>query len=139
MIDDDLINQLMRHEGLRLKPYRCTANKLTIGVGRNLEDKGISVDEAMHLLKNDVRDCWIDLENFNDKLISELSLTRQYVLVNMCFNLGINRLKGFKKMWAALERHDYDEAAKEMLDSKWSTDVGERSFELAEQMRSGIF
>ena len=42
--------QLLLHEGLRLKPYRCTSNKLTIGVGRNLEDKGISKEEAMRLL-----------------------------------------------------------------------------------------
>ena len=53
--------QLVRHEGLRLKPYRCTAGKLTIGVGRNLEDKGISQQEAYELLENDIRECEVQL------------------------------------------------------------------------------
>ena len=49
--------QLVRHEGLRLKPYRCTAGKLTIGIGRNLDDCGISQTEAYLLLENDIRNC----------------------------------------------------------------------------------
>ena len=46
----NLVNQLMRQEGLRLKPYKCTGDKLTIGYGRNLEDRGITESEAMAML-----------------------------------------------------------------------------------------
>lgn len=139
MADDDLINQLIRHEGLRLKPYRCGAGKLTIGVGRNLEDVGITKSEAMDMLANDIGRCWLELEANYDELLSKISIPRQNVLVNMCFNLGITRLLQFKKMWVAIEQHDYHKAADEMLDSRWAKQVGERAFELAEQMRTGIY
>ena len=52
-----LANQLIKHEGLRLTPYRCPAGRLTIGIGRNLEDKGITEKEAVMLLKNDIQEC----------------------------------------------------------------------------------
>ena len=50
-----LKDMLIRHEGLKLKPYLCTAGKLTIGVGRNIQDRGITYQEAMMLLENDIR------------------------------------------------------------------------------------
>jgi lysozyme len=56
-----LTDQLIKHEGLRLKPYHCPAGKLTIGVGRNLEDKGITEEEAVMLLENDIQECLKDL------------------------------------------------------------------------------
>jgi lysozyme len=131
-----LHKSLILHEGLKLKPYQCTANKLTIGVGRNIEDNGITVDEAMMMLDNDIETCVSEL---NKRLPgwTEHNEVRQNVLIEMVFNLGAPRLMGFRKMIAALERKDYEQAAKEMLDSRWAVQVGNRARTMAQMMRTG--
>ena len=131
-----LVNQLMRHEGVELNLYQCTAGKQTIGVGRNLDDMGITQDEAMYLLNNDVERVEKELKK-NIHFLSGLSDNRKIVLINMAFNLGINRLLKFKNMLGALGQHDYAAAADEMLNSKWAEQVGSRANELAENMRTG--
>ncbi|HAS88263.1 MAG TPA: lysozyme [Desulfovibrio sp.] len=128
--------QLIKHEGLKLTPYRCTAGKLTIGVGRNLEDNGITQSEAMTLLNNDILACENQLY-VSEPWISQLSDPRRAVLLNMCFNLGFHGLRKFKKMLAACEIGDYERAAAEMLDSKWAHQVGMRADDLALQMETG--
>jgi len=135
MITDALIASVKRHEGLRLKMYKCTAGKNTIGYGRNLDDVGISADEAELMLKHDLENAEIDAKRFS--VYEKLNQVRKDVLIEMVFNLGYSRLSGFKKMFAALERKDYDEAANQMLDSKWARDVGERARTLAYFMRIG--
>lgn len=127
---------LVRHEGMRLKPYLDSEGIMTIGVGRNLEDKGISEHEAMHLLSNDIQDAY--MEAF-DKVpgFPAMSGVRKRVMVNMVFNLGMPRLSGFRRMFVALKLGDFENAAREMLDSKWASQVGNRALELAEQMRTG--
>ena len=129
------IELIKKHEGLKLKPYKCSAGKLTIGYGRNLEDNGISQVEAEELLQNDVQRCYVGCVKFS--FWYKLNEARQVALLNMCYNLGISRLKGFKKMLAALEEGDYEKAAKEMLDSKWAFDVKTRAKELAQIMKKG--
>ena len=128
--------QLQLHEGLRLKPYTCSAGKLTIGYGRNLDDVGITQDEADALLNHDidrsVEDARDLVTNFD-----QLNEVRQAVVVNMMFNLGKSRLSKFVKMLNALEHDDFDRAADEMLDSKWARQVGNRAVELAQLMRNG--
>ena len=138
MITRNLITQVKAHEGLMLKPYKCTANKLSIGYGRNIEDIGITYDEAEYLLENDLKRAFNELSEFwpNVRLIGN---ARRDVLINMCFNLGISRLKKFKKMFAALNAFDYERAAAEMIDSKWAGQVGDRAPELAEQMLTGKY
>jgi len=131
-----LIKQLIRHEGMRLKPYRDTVGKLTIGIGRNLDDVGISEDEAMYLLKNDIVKCYTQLMH-KVPAYNSLSLPRQRVLCNMVFNLGIHRFLRFKRMLRAIEEGNYEKAAKEMLNSRWAKQVGNRASELAEIMRTG--
>lgn len=126
---------IKKHEGLRLKPYKCTAGKLTIGYGRNIEDNGISAYEADMLLNDDIQNCYAQCIKF--PFWNKLNEVRQAVLLDMCYNLGFARLNGFKKMLKALGRLDYKTAAKEMLDSKWARDVKSRSTELAELMMSG--
>ena len=128
-------DQLILHEGLRLKPYRCTAGKLTIGVGRNLEDKGISHDEAMMLLRNDIAEVTAQLERFD--WFRALGPVRRKVLIDMAFNLGMGGLLGFQKMIEALERGDYERAADEMVNSRWYGQVGERGRRLERMMRTG--
>ena len=127
---------IKKHEGLRLKPYKCTAGKLSIGYGRNIEDNGISAYEADVLLNDDIQNCYAQCIKF--PFWNKLNEVRQAALLDMCYNLGFARLNGFKKMLKALGRLDYKTAAKEMLDSKWARDVKSRATELAELMKYGI-
>ena len=133
-----LEKQLMRHEGFRSKPYLCTAGKMTIGYGRNIEDVGISKHLASLMLKEDIS---IALGEVT-RLVSEqawvkMGRNRNAVLVNMCFNLGVSRLARFKKMLAALEAGDYPVAALEMMSSRWADQVGDRARELRDVMLKG--
>lgn len=127
--------QLLVDEGLKLKPYRCTAGRLTIGVGRNLEDRGITESEALLLLDNDIKDFW---EQLRVRLpwLEKAPETVQEAMVNMVFNLGVNGLLGFKETLALMQTEKYDEAASAMLASKWARQVGKRAERLAGQVRS---
>lgn len=136
-ISEQFINRLILHEGLRLKPYQCPSGFSTIGVGRNLETNGISEEEARFLLKNDLNNCHIACLHFFD-FYGELDAVRQEVLVEMCFNLGINKLKTFKKMLTALQLKNYALAGEEMLNSLWAVQVGKRACVLADIMKKGI-
>ncbi len=129
--------QLVRHEGLRLKPYRCTAGKLTIGIGRNLEDRGISQKEAYAMLERDILDFEQQLLNEIPDVYNGLDEVRQSVLLNMCFNLGIKGLLEFKNTLSYIGAGDWERAANGMLASKWAKQVGMRAIELSELMRKG--
>ena len=133
-----LAEQLKQHEGLRLKPYTDTVGKLTLGIGRNLEDKGITEQEALFMLNNDVDYFYSQL---NKKLtwFKMLDDARQNALVNMAFNLGIGGLLSFKMTLRLIEYGDYDNAATEMLNSVWAYQVGQRAIELSKQMATGEF
>ena len=130
-----LTEQLVRHEGLKLTPYFCTANKLTIGVGRNLEANGISKAAAMFMLENDIVKVMNELD---DQLPwwKELSTVRQHVLVDMAFNMGTFGLMKFQKTLQAIKEERYADAAAEMLDSKWADQVGNRAVALSRAMES---
>lgn len=136
MSQNFLKQQLKRHEGLEYRLYKCTQGKQTIGVGRNLDDLGISEDEAMFMLDNDLARIETELEK-NIPMLSGLSDNRKIVLMNMAFNLGISRLLQFKNMLGALAQHDYKTASEEMLNSRWSEQVGNRAKELSEMMLNG--
>src|SRR5690554_394255 len=125
---------LARHEGLRLKPYLDTVGKLTIGYGRNLDDVGISQEEALSMMRNDIVVSRRELSQYG--WFKRLDENRQGVLINMHFNLGLPRLLTFRKMIAALEKGDYNEASEQMLDSRWAVQVGNRAVELAREMRA---
>ena len=133
---DALRAQLVRHEGLRLRLYKDTVGKWTIGVGHNIEDRGLTQRAAFAILEDDIedaiRDCrsawpWFD----------GLDHARQRVLVNMVFNMGLAKMRQFTHTLAAIAAGDYARAAVEMLDSRWADQVGTRALELAEQMRQG--
>lgn len=123
------------HEGLRLKPYRCTAHKLSIGYGRNLDDVGISTDEAEYLLVADVARAYRAAAHLVANF-AQLCATRQAVLVDMAFNLGAQGLAGFTKMRTAIEQENFTKAATEMLNSRWAKQVGSRATFLAEKMKT---
>jgi len=156
-------DQLVLHEGLRLEPYICPAGCWTIGVGRNLESKGltsaeqkfifgrdgmskqeaierlkeqgITKDQAMWLLANDISECVKDLKTFT--WFDKLDDVRAKVVIDMRFNLGPTRFRQFRRMIAALSVGDYKAAAAEMVNSKWFYQVGTRARRLVEMMRTG--
>ncbi len=130
----DLKTLLINHEGIRLKPYTDTVGKLTIGVGRNLVDKGITYGEAMALLDKDIADATNDCLHEFPWFIG-LTEQRKWVILSMVFNLGLEGLKKFKRMLACVELEDYQGAAWEMAQSKWAQQVGMRAVELQEMMR----
>jgi len=134
---DRIKAQLVRHEGLRLKPYRCTAGKLTIGIGRNLDDCGINQSEAYVMLINDIMNCEKQLQSKIPDIYNGLDEVRKSVLLNMCFNLGVSGLLGFKNTLAFVKAGDWERAANNMLVSKWAKQVGRRAIELSELMRKG--
>lgn len=129
---------IKKHEGLQLKPYQCPAGKLTIGYGRNLEDNGISVAEAQFMLEQDVQNTEADIRR-NFHWFDALSGARQAVIIDMTYNLGLPRFKGFKKMIKALSKHNYAEASRQMFDSRWAKQVGRRAVTLGKIMKSGVF
>ncbi|MEW8230369.1 MAG: glycoside hydrolase family protein [Candidatus Thiodiazotropha endolucinida] len=136
---ENILEQLQRHEGSviekgRHMPYTDSEGHLTIGYGHNLE-YGIPQFIADQLLRYDYAQAVQELRQ-SYVWYDELDKVRQDVLSNMCFNLGIERFGGFVRMIAAIEAGDYEEAAIEMLDSKWATQVGDRADELSEQMRT---
>lgn len=128
--------QLIRHEGLSLKVYRDTTGHLSVGVGRNLSDIGITVDGASLMLDNDIARTLGAVEN-RWPWFARLDGVRQRVMLDMAFNLGADGLSGFPRFLDAVRGGDYESAAAEMLCSKWATQVGERATFLARQMRTG--
>ena len=133
-----LKDQLVRDEELRLKPYTDSVGKLTIGVGRNLTDKGISVQEAQGLLANDIADATADLQA---KLpwTATLDDVRKGALLNMTFNMGIGGLLEFHDFLARMQRGDFSGAAGAMLDSLWARQVGPRATRLSMQIQTGVW
>ena len=123
---DQIKADLIRDEGIRLKPYRDTVGKTTIGIGRNLDDMGITESEADFLLETDIVRTIADLDGVYPWW-RELSPNRQRALVNMAFNLGITRLVKFRKMMAAFRDGDYETAGHEAFQSAWAGQVGQRA------------
>ena len=119
---------IKRNEGLRLKPYHCKAGKLTIGYGRNLEAKGISIKEAEYLFENDLKIVAKQVAN-RIEFYKKLSYKRKMVLVDMAFNMGIEGLLSFKKMLGAMKRKDFMEAGKELMRSKYAEQVKTRALQ----------
>lgn len=134
----NIVDQLIRDEGEKLKPYRCTAGKLTIGVGRNLDDNGIRPIESRFMLENDIAETTAELRK-NLPWFDQLDDARKGVLLNMCFNLGWPRLAQFVNTLALIKSGNYKAAAKAMLQSLWAKQVGDRAVRLSKQMETGIW
>lgn len=127
---------LIKHEALKLDLYQCQSKCWTIGVGRNLQDKGISERVAMIMLDEDIEDAISDLTR-NLPYFGDLPESVKEALVNMVFNMGISRFLQFKKTLAYLKSGKYTKAGNECLDSRWATQVGYRAIEVAALIKSG--
>ena len=146
-----LLSDLVRDEGLRLSPYRCPEGFLTTGIGRNLDANPLTQAERAYI-GHDCRSAQITVsqayylaEHDIDKAIAELDRAIpwwrsqpegiQRVLANMCFNMGLSRLLGFKKALLALHVGHYLAASDELLDSRWAKQVKLRAHRLAAVVR----
>ena len=148
---DKLLEELARDEGSRPKPYRDTLGIWTVGIGHNLVKHGLPMEMLVDVIARAGGLNEREIADLTDGHISEASghldtiipmwrsLTdaRQRVLLNMIFNLGPTRFQGFRLMLGALRRKDYEEAAVQMMDSKWAEQVGERSVRLRTMMLEG--
>ena len=149
----DICQRLIMHEGLRLQPYFCSKNKLTIGVGRCVETNPITAEEekvigdwqhgitkcsAIYLLQNDIKNVCKELKT-KLKFFKDLDDERQYALIDMAFNLGVSGLLRFSKMLNALKNKKYQEASKECLNSKYAKDVPQRANRIANVLATGVF
>ena len=153
---NEFIKMVAKHEGIVLEPYRDSLGISTIGIGRNLEDrgitdgeldyigktmeevleKGLTEEEAYYLCMNDI--AIVEKELLDRKpIVNQLNDVRQMVLVDMAFNMGVPRLMKFKNMWAAIETEDYALACEEMIDSRWANQVGNRAMKLSLAMKNG--
>ena len=129
--------QLIRDEGDVPYAYQDSLGYLTIGVGFLIDKrKGGRLPDA-------VRAFWLDYEinkattELEKRLpfFSELSQVRKDTLINMAFNLGVNGLLNFKKTIALMAGGKHSEASREMLDSRWARQVGQRADRLSQQWR----
>ena len=135
-----LLEMLKRHEGVRSHVYLCSAGYETIGVGRNISKSGmgLSDDEVDYLLENDIARVIKELSS-EYPWFNSLDDVRKDAMIDISFNLGATRLRGFKRALAAMEVADYKLAAKEFLDSKWSRDVKGRATELCYMIETGNY
>ncbi len=161
------ILQLEKHEGLKLKVYKCTEGKQTIGIGRNLEDNPITQDEcdiifkdsyikgsndylikalidvgiskkaAYTLAENDIKKAIKTLTNIFKGKWILFSQQRQIALIDMVFNLGEAGFKKFKKSIKFIKGNEWGKASKEILDSKWAKQVGKRALTISKQLADG--
>jgi lysozyme len=133
-----LKGRLKEEEGYRQFPYLDGLGFQTIGYGRNLSTRGIDKAEADSLLSRDITSAAMCIDSALSWTRS-MDEVRKAVLVDMCFNLGLKSLLGFKKALLAMSMLDWDEASRQMLDSRWATQVGKRARVLAEIMRTGVW
>ena len=132
-----LFDQLKNFEGLELKPYRCTSDKLTIGLGRNLEDNGITEEEAYYLATNDLDNLMDELDQ-NIPWWDDLDDPRKRALLNLAYNVGTPTLMKFKKTLEHLKNGLYTEASEEVLQSRWADQVGRRATFISEVFKTGV-
>lgn len=123
---DEFKAHLIEFEGIRLKPYYCSKGKLSLGIGRNLDDMGITLEEAHMLLDNDIN----NVEEEVVRKIKDFDLLpdrAKLVLLDMAFNMGVPTLLSFKKMLRAISLNDWDESARQLLSSRYAEQVGRRA------------
>jgi lysozyme len=137
----DLIEMLRRHEGVRSHAYKCSEDMVTVGVGRNIDENGglgLSEDEIDYLLENDIARVRQELTD-TYFWFPALNEARQDAMIDISFNLGQTRLRGFVKAVEAMSREQFDIAADEFMDSRWSQQVGNRATEVTEMIRTGEY
>ena len=153
---DELVKMIAIHEGIVLSVYQDHLGINTVGIGRNLDDRGITDGELLFMNKtiDDIYDngltqeeayylCMNDIAIVEKELlaskpiVNRLNAVRQMILIDMAFNMGVPRLMQFKNMWLAIEKVNYLLACEEMIDSRWAGQVGSRAMKLSVAMKNG--
>jgi len=153
---DELVKMIAIHEGIVLSVYQDHLGINTVGIGRNLDDRGITDGELLFMNKtmDDIYDnglteeeayylCMNDIAIVEKELlaskpiVNQLNAVRQMILIDMAFNMGVPRLMQFKNMWLAIEKVNYLLACEEMIDSRWAGQVGSRAMKLSVAMKNG--
>lgn len=122
----ELSNHIKEYEGFSRLVYECTSGYATIGYGRNVEQVGISKDEADVMLNNDIAQCLKELRGIMNRF-DELPDKAQLVLVDMCYNLGLSKLLNFENMLDAIDAGNWAKASEELLDSRYAKQVKRRA------------
>ena len=136
-LKEAMVQHVVWAEGKRAFPYEDTVGKLTIGVGRNLTDRGLREDEIQLLLQNDLNEAMAEAEKLD--FFEDLDDVRKLVIVDMIFNMGLPRFQSFVRTIAAIREKQYEAAAQQMADSKWFRQVGRRAQRLCQAMHSGVW
>jgi len=138
--ESGLLDMIKRHEGVRSKVYVCSGGYETIGVGRNISETGLGLDnkEIEYLLSNDILRIRKELED-EYPWFSRLDTVRQDALIDMSFNLGQTVLRKFKNALHAMSKKQYKQAADEFMDSRWSKQVGNRAVEVTNMIKYGEY
>ena len=134
--ESDLIEQIKKHEGLVLKPYKCPAGKFTIGYGHNLEDNGLSQSACEYILIEDIEEAKRNLYAiFTRDFFDSLSDNQKIALIDMMFNLGISKFLTFKKFIKAVKERNWDKASAEIINSRAYQQNKHRYKKLSEQIK----
>jgi len=134
---EQIIKDLIHHEGKENFVYKDTKDIETIGVGRNLRDVGLSDDEIQYLLNNDIDRVEKQLDTYFPWWREKMEIVRR-MIISFVFNVGIGTAQKFPKMMKALEEDHYGVAVDELLynskgeKSKYYKQVGRRAKEMAE-------
>jgi|TARA_S200002703_G_scaffold77077_1_gene66513 lysozyme len=133
MNQDKIKDMLVRHEGLRLHAYKCSEGFLTLGVGRNLDANGISEDEAMYMLDNDIKRVTKNLENVWGVYRTFPEKARM-VCIDMSFQMGISGFMNFRQTRELMEMGSWLEASEELLRSKYAIQTPSRALYNSRQL-----
>ena len=126
MNNKEIKDMLIKHEGLVCNTYKCSEGKLSIGVGRNLEANGISEDEALYMLDNDIKRVIESLDK-SFKMWRCMPKKARMVCIDMCFQMGVTGFLGFRKTIALMQMGMWLEASEELLDSKYASQTPNRA------------
>lgn len=139
MISSDLLESVKKHEGLRLKAYQDSEGVWTIGYGTNLQTLTIDKNLADLWLRQKLEEAVREVSSLPCYDTIKNDFVRKDVLIEMIYNLGFNGLMKFKNTIKKINERDWEGAAKEMLSSKWASQVGGRAQTLAARMRTGEY
>jgi len=136
-----LISLITQHEGSKQFAYRDVLGYLTIGIGRCIDErigKGLSQDEQQYLLLNDLKQCESQLEK--QDFYNNLDDVRKGALIELVFNMGINKFLKFVKTIESIKKGNFQEAVTNLIDSKWATQVGQhRTKDICYRLKNGLY
>lgn len=131
-------------ESFRAKPYYCSEQFPTVGYGKRVGNKNdplpnitVTEKESLDFVRKRIDESIAQLSNTYPTAWSKCNMQRQAILISMVYQLGLTGVSKFKKMWAALESSNFEEASRQMLDSLWAKQTKNRALRHAKTMKDG--